>query len=126
MAKAAPTPAIPAWTNNNLACVFTWLDLTYINELNSTFDVSDVVTMDKLVFWNKTSPESRQIEALNIASQLTKMFTGLNFAKFETGKNFATSVNGMAEVLVVATKTVADLAAVADENLNFFGEIKVS
>lgn len=128
MAKASASEKKESapWTNNNLACVFTWLDLTYINELNTTFDVSGTVTMDQLRFWNKSSPDGRAIDAQNVAAQLAKMFTGVNFASYEAGKNYATAVQEMTAVLVVATKTVADLAVAADENFNFFGEIKSS
>ncbi len=135
MAKSTPTSATPAessaaptaspWSNNNLACAYTWADLNFIKEINSTFDQTGNIPMNKFQFWNNAAtPAARQVEAMNVAAQLAKMFTGVNFAKFESGKNFATAVNEMTEVLVVATKTVADLAVVVDDNYNFFGEIK--
>lgn len=114
------------WTNNNMACVYTWLDLNYIKELNETFDNSPEVTMNKLRFWNEeATPEARKIEAMNVAIQLAKMFTGLNFAKFEAGKDFSTAVNDMTDILIVADKTVSELSLAVDENYNFFGEVKV-
>jgi hypothetical protein len=131
MSKGNVAPAQPAaqapWTNNNLACVYTWLDLNYINELNSTFDVSGDIPMNKLRFWNDAaSAEARRIDAMAVAAQLAKMFTGVNFATYENGKNYAVAVEAMTNVLVVATKTVAELAVVVDDNYNFFGEIKTS
>jgi hypothetical protein len=127
MAKSSATAASSSsdtWTNNNLACVYTWLDLNFIKELNTTFEETGVLTMKQLRFWNPAAtPNARRLDAMAVATQVAKMFVGLNFAKYETGKNYATAVNEMTEVLIVATKTVADLALVVDDNHNFFGEL---
>ncbi|HWA10053.1 MAG TPA: hypothetical protein VG838_11430 [Opitutaceae bacterium] len=126
MAKSTPAPPAPShWSNNNLACAYTWADLNFIKELDTTFDQSEKVTMNQFRFWNNAaSPDVRRLDAQNVAAQLAKMFSGVNFAKYESGKSYTTAVDEMTDLLVVATKTVADLAQVVDDNYNFFGEIK--
>ena len=114
------------WSNNNLACVYTWLDLNFIKQIDATFDSSANIVMSKLRFWNPSaSPAERRLEAQSVAAQLAKMFTGVNFAKYEAGKDFTTAVEAMTNGLTDGSKTMCELAVVVDEFYNFFGELKI-
>lgn len=111
------------WSKNNLACRSTWLALRILEQSKKTFSKSGDIAMKKLAFWSAADTSAiRTVKARTIAIQLNNIFTLTADAEFESGHDKISAIDDMTTVLTDATKTIADLAGVADENYLFFGE----
>jgi hypothetical protein len=125
-AALGPSPVTNCnWSNNNAACTNTWFCLSkdIMGQLTVAFDAAQTIKMSELTFWNEVaSGDSREAEAEEIASMLTKLFTGMLGATYEAGQNMASAVIAMTQILTDSGKTVCELAAVVDEQHHFLGE----
>ena len=124
---AASDDPVPncSWTNNNLACVNTWFCLSekVLGQTDSPFDSAGILKMTDLEFWNKVArDDNRAVEAGALADMLTKPFTNMLGATYESGQYYASATIAMVAILTDANKTVCELAAVNDEVHHFIGE----
>lgn len=108
------------WTSNNLACVNLWSTLYIMKQHKKTFKKAETVTMKELLFYNPTltKPELK-FEAEGIADFLDIVFKNTYNGKYEDGINKARATSDMVDVLISGDKTMADLAAVVDDDYNF-------
>lgn len=111
------------WSKNNLSCRTTWLALRILEQSKKTFSTSGTVRMDELLYWNAADTAAmRNVKAQTLAAQMDNIFTITAEARYEEDHDKIGAIAAMQEVLTTAAKTMADLAAVADENYLFFGE----
>lgn len=121
--KAAPIPAPSAWSANNRACKTTWTTLRILNQLEQTFDKAGAVKMDGLTFWNQgSSSDSRESVAHSLSIQIDNVFRLIRGARYEGGVTKPEAVQGMLDILLDESKTVTDLALVADALYQFWKE----
>lgn len=111
------------WNPNNRACTTTWSTLRILDQSSKTFNKSGGLRMDQLTFWNPTaSSEMRKVQATTLATQMDNVFTIVRGAKYEKNITKAKAVQSMVDILVDSEMTMADLAAVCDDNYLFWGE----
>lgn len=117
--------AVPAnhcvWSDNNAACVNTWMCLKNIlGQISADFYHAESIPVSQFAFWNAVSgAANRAIEAAAIADLMTKIFTRTLRATYEPGQNYASALLAMQEILTDGDKTVCELAAVVDEQHRF-------
>jgi hypothetical protein len=127
LAAAAAPPLVNncVWSNNNAACVNTWFCLSkqVLGQIDASFDDAAMLRMTDLAYWNElASDDNRKVEAGALADILTKLFTNMVGAKYETGQSYASAIVAMTAVLTDENKTVCELAAVVDELHHFTTE----
>lgn len=111
------------WNPNNRACTTTWSTLRILAQSQKTFNKSAGLRMDQLTFWNPTaSSEMRKVQATTLATQMDNVFTLVRGAKYEKKVTKEKAIATMVDVLVDSGMTVADLAAVCDDQYVFWGE----
>jgi hypothetical protein len=90
-----------------------------MGQLTVGFDDAETIKMSELAFWNEVASDTREAEAEEIATMLTKLFTKMLGATYEPGQDMASAVLAMTQILTDAGKTVCELAAVVDEQHHF-------
>jgi hypothetical protein len=111
------------WSNNNLACLKTWIHLRVLDQHNEAFKEAAQIKMNQLTFWiQSSSPELRKIAAATICSQLDNMFRLWDKARYEKGSGMKKAAAEMLSVLTVGSKTISELAGKVDDNYLFKGE----
>jgi len=112
------------WKRNNLACVTTWVTLRVLEQSSEVFNNSADVKMKDLTYWNTAaSADMRKIQATTLAHQIDNIFMEMRGAIYEEGKEKEQIIGDILVVLTDAGKTMRDLAAVADANYLFWGEL---
>lgn len=112
------------WSNNNKACVSVWFYLRKTGQIKTNFKNSENVTMGECRFWNDHSPDATEAYARGWAEWYITYITTKDGAKFESGYNWAKSVNELVATMTVKENTVAALATAADDAVFFFEEVK--
>ena len=111
------------WSKNNRACKTVWFTLYVLDQINQPFGQSANIPMGNLTYWRQSaSLEIRQVQAKSLAIQLHNNFTLIRRAKLEPGMTAGQAVELMSIVLMDETKTIADLATIADDCYLFLGE----
>ncbi len=113
------------WSANHRACTTTWTTLRVLAQipLNLPFSRAGTVTMKELTFWNQAgTPDLRRVQASALAAQMDNVFRLVRRAQFEPGVEPAQAVSAIANTLLGADNTLADLAEVNDANYLFWGE----
>jgi hypothetical protein len=111
------------WNNNNRACSTTWIALKFMEQNDNLFDESEAVKMSELTFWNSASTDDlRNVQANTLAVQMDNIFIMITGAEYEKSRKKQKAVKDIVDTLLIADKTIADLAAVNDDNYKFWKE----
>lgn len=111
------------WSNNNLACLKTWIHLRVLNQHNDSFRDAEKRRMNQLTFWNEAAtPQLRKIAASTLCYQLDNMFRMWDKAKYEKGSGLPGAISEMLDVMTNGKKTICDLSQTVDDNYQFKGE----
>ena len=111
------------WTKNNRACTTTWITLRVLDQNNRVFKDSGQVKMSELTFGNAAaSPDLRKLQATTIANQMDNIFRMIRKADFEAGVTKEAAIATIVDTLIVADKTISDLAASIDAKYLFWEE----
>ncbi len=113
------------WTINNVACITVWEALRVLGQIRELqlFKTAGKKKMKNLTFYADTKsgdPLDKRAKALAIV--LDKFFRFQAVAEYESNVTLTKALSSMTKVLKDETKTIADLAAVADKAYQFFGE----
>jgi hypothetical protein len=125
VASAAPDKvANTGWSDNNVACIDTWLALseTLLHQLDGDFYQSENVSMDELDYWVDEAA-ARKASAGPLVDMMIKLFTNVWGATYEKGYNYASAFGAMLTIIIDGSKTVSQLASVVDELFHFHGEV---
>jgi hypothetical protein len=111
------------WNPNNLACQCTWADLFVLKQSRKPFRDSGDIEMQDFLFYNPAAGNGTlENEAKMLADELDIIFRKIDGAKYESGVTKAKAQADMVAILKQATKTMAELAEVIDEDYLFWGE----
>lgn len=111
------------WSKNNLAHRRTYLTLRILNQTRRRFDSAKSAEMNQLDFWvSGDSAAIRRGKARALASVINNIFVDAFKSTYEEGFNKTKSVNKLTTILSNSSKTINDLADVADSCYLFFGE----
>lgn len=111
------------WSVNSRACTSVWVALRLLEQSKKVFKLSGPIPVRKFLFWNPAaSAEIRRLQATTLAKQMDNIFRQVDGATLEQGVTVAQAVSGMVGVLTDGEATMADLAAVCDDNYRFWGE----
>lgn len=80
--------------------------------------------MNQLRFWNDQSPEATEAYARGWAEWYVSYVTTKDGAQFESGCNWASTVDDMVTTMTDKDKSVSDLAQSADDAIFFYQEVK--
>jgi hypothetical protein len=87
------------------------------------FRPSGTVPMRQLTYFNAAvSDELRRFLAGTLAKQLDNFFRQIDGARFENGTDPVTALSDLTAVLLAAERSMADLAAVVDQDYRFWEE----
>jgi ubiquinone biosynthesis protein UbiJ len=112
------------WINNKPACLKTWIHLKALEQHNEVFTAAGLLKMNQLLFWNQSAGSGlRELSAKTICTQLDNMFRLFDKAEYENSSNTLKAIDGLVKVMTDESKTIADLAAAADINYRFRGEV---
>ena len=111
------------WSNNNPADLFTWFNLKQLKQLSKDFDSSQKLTVKQLNFYNElASAEAKRLAAEALAIPLVNLYQSIGKADFEKGMTKDKAKDSLIDVLVDGTKTIVELATVADSCFHFPNE----
>ena len=111
------------WSKDIRACKTTWSTLRSLDQSDEVFENSGSIKMSGLSFWNAlATPEEKRTQANTLAHQIDHTFREIRVASFEPGVTGEVAVNALVQVLTDESKTIADLATVADALYDFLGE----
>ncbi len=113
------------WSPNNRAATTTWLTLRTLSQIpnDMIFKTAGSVKMNELLFWGKTSTaDMRKTQAGTISFEMDNIFRDVRGARFEESVDPGYVVNTIRDTLLDETKTIEDLAGIADKNYQFWGE----
>ena len=114
------------WSKNNRAHALTWFNLRVLDQLATGFQNTGALKVSDLTFWGSLSTnELRSTQAQTIAISLDNMFRMINNATFEDGADRQTAIQQLHEALSDGDTAIPDLAAIADANYRFLGELTV-
>jgi len=111
------------WSNNNLADVYTWFILKQLNQHNEDFATCQKLTIKNLHFYNDlASPENKRLLAEALAIPLVNLYQSLGKADFEKGMTKDKAKESLIDILIDGTKSIVELATVADDCFHFPNE----
>ncbi len=113
------------WNRNHRSCTTTWTTLRILDQNNKVFKDSGAVKMSELTYWNQTaSAEMRKLQTATLINQIDNIFRLVFRAQYEQGVTKEKALSDMSDVFTSATKTIADLAEIADTSYLFWREEK--
>jgi hypothetical protein len=111
------------WSNNNLADVYTWFNLKQLNQHSEDFDSCQKLTIKQLAFYNElASVAAKRLAAEALAIPLVNLYQSIGKADFEKGMTKDKSKDSLIAILMDGTKTIVELATVADSCFHFPNE----
>ena len=111
---------MPLWTSNNLACLNVWSTTYVMKQHKKTFKNAELLKMKELLFYNPLlTKDELTFEAEGIADFFDKVFKNTCAATYEENVTKSLAMEAMVNVLIDGNKTMADLAAIVDDNYKF-------
>lgn len=112
--KARSKRAAPDWNANVQAHAQTWMYLFMKGELLTSFPDSRELKMRQMAWWNAlATPDVRRIDAEKVAIALHRFFRDAMKRRYEEEfepQGFTGAVRALSEILVVAERTIPELA----------------
>ena len=113
------------WSNNNRACTTMWRTLIGLQQLTrrDVFKLAGDKPLRNLPYYAQDGGDGVvRTRAEALALQIDGVFVELRGAKYEENVDQKQAVEAMVEILIDREKSVADLAATADDKYFFFQE----
>lgn len=108
------------WKSNNLACVNVWSTLYIMKQHEEIFKLAGNLKMKELLFYDPLlNDEELKFEAEGIADFLNEVFINTYNAQYENNADRDKAIADMVNILIVGSKTMADLAEQVDNDYEF-------
>lgn len=114
-----PTPA--PWDKRSVPCALTWFTLRKLRQHKRVFKTTGRMKMKQLLFWH-SSKAARDVARKTLVDQLDAFYKDFFGAIYEDGVTRKKATGALETLMKQEAATVADLAAVADTQYEFFGE----
>jgi hypothetical protein len=112
------------WNSKNLAHRNTWFILKMLNQSSKDFKSSGKLEMKNLAFFNElASASDRYRNAETVVIPLMNLYKEIGEADYESGFDEAKTREALAAILSNGSKTMEELANVANECYKFQGEV---